>query len=164
MRISWKSLIFLDKKSRYSTHTVLRRARVTKMGTTADLTVVRLFKECCTNRIESWPKRKSVVGRGAQSRVNAANYQEILERLHASVCWQALWRCWFPISAGLPTVSKLAATVLPVKPSNTVVSQPTHLSPIENLQDIIERKMRDTGANNTDELKAAISPLSVRYP
>ncbi len=40
-----------------------------------------------------------------KSTVNAAIYQEILEQilLHASFCWQALWRCWFHFPAGLGT-------------------------------------------------------------
>ncbi len=38
-----------------------------------------------------------------KSTVNAAIYQEILEHLHASFCWQALWRYWFHFPAGLGT-------------------------------------------------------------
>ncbi len=38
-----------------------------------------------------------------KSTVNAAIYQEILEHVHASFCWQALWRCWFHFPAGLGT-------------------------------------------------------------
>ncbi len=34
---------------------------------------------------------------------NAAIYQEIFRALHASFCWQALWRCWFHFPAGLGT-------------------------------------------------------------
>ncbi len=37
-----------------------------------------------------------------KSTVNAAIYQEMLA-LHASFCWQALWRCWFHFAAGLGT-------------------------------------------------------------
>ncbi len=36
-----------------------------------------------------------------KSKVNAAIYQEIFGALYASICWQALWRCWFPFPAGL---------------------------------------------------------------
>ncbi len=35
--------------------------------------------------------------------VNAAIYQGIFRALHASFCWQALWRCWFHFPAGLGT-------------------------------------------------------------
>ncbi len=38
-----------------------------------------------------------------KSTVNAAIYQEIFRALHASFCWQALWRCWFNFPAGLGT-------------------------------------------------------------
>ncbi len=38
-----------------------------------------------------------------KSTVNAAIYQEIFSALHASFCWQALWRCWFHFPAGLGT-------------------------------------------------------------
>ncbi len=38
-----------------------------------------------------------------KSTVNAAIYQEIFRALHASSCWQALWRCWFHFPAGLGT-------------------------------------------------------------
>lgn len=31
-----------------------------------------------------------------KSRVNAAIYLETFRAHHASICWQALWRCWFP--------------------------------------------------------------------
>ncbi len=30
-----------------------------------------------------------------KSKVNAAIYQEILEHFYVSICWQALWICWF---------------------------------------------------------------------
>ncbi len=38
-----------------------------------------------------------------KSTVNAAIYQEIFRALHASFCWQAVWRCWFHFPAGLGT-------------------------------------------------------------
>ncbi len=38
-----------------------------------------------------------------KSTVTAAIYQEMLETLHVSFCWQALWRCWFHFPAGLGT-------------------------------------------------------------
>ncbi len=38
-----------------------------------------------------------------KSTVNTAIYQEIFRALHASFCWQALWRCWFHFPAGLGT-------------------------------------------------------------
>ncbi len=38
-----------------------------------------------------------------KSTVNAAIYQEIFRALHASFCWQALWRCWFHFPAVLAT-------------------------------------------------------------
>ncbi len=42
-----------------------------------------------------------------KSTVNAVIYQEILRALHASFCWQALWRCWFHFPAGLGTCPTL---------------------------------------------------------
>ncbi len=38
-----------------------------------------------------------------KSTVNAAIYQENFRALHASFCWQALWRCRFHFPAGLGT-------------------------------------------------------------
>ncbi len=73
--------------------------------------------------------------------------------LHASFCWQALWRCWFSCSSRtwhLPTLSKgtkswfndHGVTVL-----DWLENSPDQ-NPRENLWAIVKRKMRDTRPNN----------------
>ncbi len=62
--------------------------------------------------------------------------------LHASFCWQALWRCWFHFPAGLYTYPHC--------------QRYQKLVQRENLWGIVKRKMRDTRPNSADDLKAAI--------
>ncbi len=82
--------------------------------------------------------------------------------LHASFCWQALWRCWFHFPAGL-------GTCLYCQRYQKLVQWPwcycawlasklawPELHSIENLWGIVKRKMRDTRPNNADDPKAAI--------
>lgn len=46
-----------------------------------------------------------------------------VKALHVSICWQALWSCWFPFPKGtsrLPTVSKLhSSSLLTDRPANS---------------------------------------------
>ncbi len=75
--------------------------------------------------------------------------------LHASFCWQTLWRCWFHFPAGLGICPHCQSTkswfsdhgvsCLLDWPANS-----PDLNPIENLDE------RTPDPNNTDELKAAI--------
>ncbi len=80
--------------------------------------------------------------------------------LHASFCWQALWRCWFHFSAGLGTCPHCQSTKSWFNDYGvTVLDWPANspdLNPVENLWGIVKRKMRDTRPNNADDLKAAI--------
>ncbi len=80
--------------------------------------------------------------------------------LHASFCWQALWRCWFNFPAGLGTCPHCQKHQKLVQwpwcycawlPANS-----PDLNPIENLWGIVKRKMRDTRPNNADDLKATV--------
>ncbi len=89
--------------------------------------------------------------------------------LHASFCWQALWRRWFNFPAGLGTCPHcqryqklvqwpwcycawLASKLSP------------DLNPIENLWGIVKRKMRDTRPNNADDLKATVKETWASIP
>ncbi len=80
--------------------------------------------------------------------------------LHASFCWQASWRCWFHVPAGLGTCPHCQRYQKLVQwPCVTVLYWPANspdLNPIENIWGIVKRKMRDTRPNNADDLKAAI--------
>ncbi len=92
-----------------------------------------------------------------KSTVNTAIYQEILRALHASFCWQALWRCWFHFPEGLgttlPKVPKAGSMTMVLM---CLIGQQTRLTwtPIENIWGIVKRKMRDTRPNNADDLTA----------
>ncbi len=104
-----------------------------------------------------------------KSTVNAAIYQEFFRALHASFCWQALWRCWFNFPAGLGTCphcqryQKLVSMTMVLL---CLIGQQTSpdLNPIENLWGIVERKMRDTRPNNADELKATVKETWASIP
>ncbi len=80
--------------------------------------------------------------------------------LHASFCWQALWRCWFDFPAGFGTCphcqsyQKLQWQWCYCARLASKLAWPG--PPIENLWGIVKRKMRDTRPNNADDLKAAI--------
>ncbi len=95
-----------------------------------------------------------------KSTVNAAIYQDIFRALHASFCWQALWRCWFHFPAGLGTCPHCKSTKSWFNDHGvTVLDWPANspdLNPIENLWGIVKRKMTDTRPNNADELKATV--------
>ncbi len=103
-----------------------------------------------------------------KSTVNAAIYQEIFRALHASFCWQVLWRCWFHFPAGLGTCPTAKGTKSWFNDHGvTVLDWPANspdLNPIENLWGIVKRKMRDTRPNNADELKATVKETWVSIP
>ncbi len=91
--------------------------------------------------------------------VNAAIYQEIFRALHASFCWQALWRCWFHFPAGLgtcPHCQRYQKLVQWPWCYWAWLANLPDLNPVENLWGTVKRKMRDTRPNNADDLKAAI--------
>ncbi len=92
-----------------------------------------------------------------KSTVNAAIYQEIFRALHASFCWQALWRCWFQQDLAPAHTAKGTKSCCNDH-GVTVLDWPANspdLNPIENLWGIVKRKI-DTRPNNADDLKAAI--------
>lgn len=81
--------------------------------------------------------------------------------LHASFCWQALWRCRFHFPSGLGTCPHCQRYQKLVQwpwcccawlASKLTWSEP-HRQPVLG---IVKRKMRDTRTNNEGELKAAI--------
>ncbi len=78
---------------------------------------------------------------------------------YAYICWQALWRCWFPFSSRTlaPAHSTKSTSKWFADHDITVLDWPDNmpdLNPIWNLWDIFKRKMRNSGSNNADELKA----------
>ncbi len=91
-----------------------------------------------------------------------------LRALHASFCWQALWRCWFHFPAGLGTCphcqryQKLVQW--PWCYCAWLASKLAWLNPIENLWGIVKRKMRDTRPNNADDLKATVKETWASIP
>ncbi len=103
-----------------------------------------------------------------KSTVNAAIYQEIFRALHASFCWQALWRCWFHFPVGLGTYphcqryQKLVQW--PWCYCAWLASKLAWTEPIENRWGIVKRKMRDTIPNNADDLKTAIKTTWASIP
>ncbi len=73
--------------------------------------------------------------------------------LHASFCWQALWRCWFHFPAGLGTCPHCQRY-------QKLVQWPwcycAWLASKLAWPGIVKRKMRDTRPNNADDLKATV--------
>ncbi len=77
--------------------------------------------------------------------------------LYASICWQALWRCWFPFPAGRSPAHRAKTTSKWFADHDiSVLDWPANMSdlnPIWNLGGIFKRKMKNSRSNNTDELK-----------
>ncbi len=70
--------------------------------------------------------------------------------LHASFCWQALWRCWFHFSSRtwhLPTLPKVPKAGSMTMVLLCLIGQQTHLTwtpCIDNLRGIVKKKMRES--------------------
>ncbi len=80
--------------------------------------------------------------------------------LHASFCWQALWRCWFHFPAGLGTCPHCQRYQKLVQwPWCYCAWLASKLT-----RPIVKRKMRDTRPNNADDLKAAIKATWASIP
>ncbi len=89
--------------------------------------------------------------------------------LHASFCWQALWRCWFHFPAGLGTCPHCQRYQKLVQwpwcycawlASKLAWPEPHR----ESMSSIVKRKMRDTRPNNADELKATVKETWASIP
>ncbi len=78
--------------------------------------------------------------------------------LHASFCWQALWRCWFHFPAGLGTCPHCQRYQKLVQWAWCYCTWlASKLAwPELHRESMVKRKMRDTRPNNADDLKAAI--------
>ncbi len=81
--------------------------------------------------------------------------------LHASFCWQALWRCWFHFPAGLGTCPHCQRY-------QKLVQWPWCYcawlaSKLPDLNYLVKRKMRDTRPNN-DDLKATVKETWASIP
>ncbi len=87
--------------------------------------------------------------------------------LHASFCWQALWRCWFHFPAGLGTCphcqryQKLVQW--PWCYCAWLASKLAWPEPHRESMGIVKRKMRETRPNNADELKATVKEPGLPY-
>ncbi len=82
--------------------------------------------------------------------------------LHASFCWQALWRCWFHFPAGLGTCPHCQRY-------QKLVQWPWCYcawlaSKLAWPETIVKRKMRDTRPNNADDLKATVKETWASIP
>ncbi len=79
-----------------------------------------------------------------------AIYQDHVRALHASFCWQALWRCWFHFPAGLGSCPHYQRY-------QKLVQWPwCYCALLARKFAWPEPMMRDTRPNNADDLKAAI--------
>ncbi len=80
--------------------------------------------------------------------------------LHASFCWQVLWRCWFHFPAGIGTCphcqryQKLVQWPWCYCP--WLASKHAWPEPHKESMGYCQEEMRDTRPNNADDLKAAI--------
>ncbi len=78
-----------------------------------------------------------------------------LRALHASFCWQALWRCWFHFPAGLATCPHCQRYQKLVQwPWFYCAWLASKLAWPEPHRFSIKRKTRDSRPNNADDLKA----------
>ncbi len=78
--------------------------------------------------------------------------------LHASFCWQALWRCWFHFPAGVGTCTHCQRYQKLVQwPWCYCAWLASKLAwPELYRESIVKRKMRDTRPNSADDLKATV--------
>ncbi len=94
------------------------------------------------------------------SRVNAAIYQEILDHFMLTSADKIYGDADFIFQQDLAPAHTAKGTKSWFKDHGvTVLDWPANLPdliPIENLWDMVKRKMRDTKPNNADDLKAAI--------
>ncbi len=94
-----------------------------------------------------------------KSTLKVSSYLLDFRALYVSICWQALWRCWFPFSSRTLASAHTAKTnskwfaVHDISVLDWPANMPD-LKPIWNLWDIFKRKITNTRSNNTDELKA----------
>ncbi len=83
-----------------------------------------------------------------------------LRALHASFCWQALWRCWFHFPAGLgtcPHCQRYQKLVQWPWCHCAWLAKQTRLTwTPERIYRLLPRGRWDTRPNNADDLKAAI--------
>ncbi len=87
--------------------------------------------------------------------------------LHASFCWQALWRCWFHFPAGLGTCPHCQRYQKLVQwPWCYCAWLASKLAWPEPHREwgIVKRKMRDTRPNNADDLKATVKETWASIP
>ncbi len=91
---------------------------------------------------------------------------EDFRALHASFCWQALWRCWFHFPAGLGTCPHCQRYQKLVQwPWCYCAWLASKLAwPEYWVLGIVKRKMRDTRPNNADDLKATVKETWASIP
>ncbi len=82
--------------------------------------------------------------------------------LHASFCWQALWRRWFHFPAGLGTCPHCQRYWKLVQWPWCYCAWLA--SKLARPWGIVKRKMRDTRPNNADELKATVKETWASIP
>ncbi len=84
--------------------------------------------------------------------------------LHASFCWQALWRCWFHFPAGLGTCPHCQRYQKLVQWLWCYCAWLASKLAWPEPHRFVKRKMRDTRPNNADELKATIKETWASIP
>ncbi len=88
--------------------------------------------------------------------------------LHASFCWQAYGDADFIFQQDLAPAHTAKGTKSWFNDHGvTMLDWPANspdLNPIENLWDIVKRKMRDTRPNNADDLKATVKETWASIP
>ncbi len=84
--------------------------------------------------------------------------------LHASFCWQALWRCWFHFPAGLGTCPHCQRYQMLVQWPWCYCAWLASKLAWPELWGIVKRKMRDTRPNNADDLKATVKETWASIP
>ncbi len=99
-----------------------------------------------------------------KSTVNATISPGNFRALHASFCWQALWRCWFHFPAGLGTCPHCQRYQKLVQWPWCYCAWLASKLTRPELWGIVKRKMRDTRPNNADELKATVKETWASIP